>query len=768
MKILQRQIFREVLSHTLLGLLLFTFILFLRDTTRLLEIFLRETALGSTVAYLSLLTFPALLTFSIPMSVLVGILIALSRMSSQGEVTALRASGIGIRIFFLPLGTLAILACAIGLYVSAYLFPRANRARVELEREIGLKRVSAQVQPRVFEERFPNLILYVQDSISGSQPIWKGIFLADLSNPSVPKVTMAREGVLLSDDRENLLQLHLVQGHIHEAVPESQEYSLASFSETDIPIRLPPPPPPSVKPNAQRYTWELYRILPDSPEWLEARLEFHRRFALPFATLFLSLIGIPLGLSSHKGGKSSGIVLTLLVVLAYYSLFIGGISLARQGWLPAWAGVWSANLLFGLGGAFLLARVDRVSRLSSWLAVVGDFQDLLVRWLISPGVKNRRNSSIAGPSLRIDSRWPFILDTYVAKTFLFYLALVLGAFLLLTDVVTFFLDLLNDVIRNHIPASMVLGYFLHLTPYLLYLTAPLAVLVAILVSFAVLSQRNEITAVKASGISLYRLTVPILLLSSLLSVGLFFFEYSYIPSANRRQDAIRNQIKGRPAQTYFRPDRRWIFGQGPRIYYYNFFAPAERVLGGITVFELDPASFQLTRRISAARAHWEASLGGWVFEDGWVRRLRRDSLESFESFQIRLFPEFSEPPSYFLKEVKQSSQMNFLELRRYLQDLRQSGFDVVPLDVQLHKKFSFPSFALIMALIGLPFAFSFGRRGALTGIAVSLAIAIVYWGVSSLFEALGNLNELPPVVAAWSPNLLFGLGGLYLFLKIET
>jgi lipopolysaccharide export LptBFGC system permease protein LptF len=135
---------------------------------------------------------------------------------------------------------------------------------------------------------------------------------------------------------------------------------------------------------------------------------------------------------------------------------------------------------------------------------------------------------------------------------------------------------------------------------------------------------------------------------------------------------------------------------------------------------------------------------------------------------VRVFPELQEEPAYFRKEVRQSSQMNFIQLRAYLQDLKQSGFDVVPLTVQIHKKFSFPLFAIIMALLGMPFAFSMGRKGALTGIALSIGIAISYWAVSSLFEALGNLNELSAVAAAWSPNLIFGLSGLYMFLRIET
>ncbi|MBI3895221.1 MAG: LptF/LptG family permease [Acidobacteria bacterium] len=770
MRILHRQILKEVFSHGLLGLVLFTFVLFLRDTTNLLALLLRESALWGQVAHLTLLAFPPLLTFTIPMAVVVGILIGLSRMASDGEVTALRACGMSGRTFLLPLGLVIGLGCSIGVFLSAYMAPYANQKRMEIERQIGLRQIPTELQPRVFEERFPNLVFYVREVTNGTNLDWKGIFVADISSPTGPKVTLAQEGLLLSDPSQNQLQLHLVQGSSHETGQQPNEYSIATFSETDIPIRLPPPPPPSVKPISRRPTAELYRVPQSSPEGLDARLEFHRRLALPFATLFLSLVGIPFSLAPRKGGKSTGVVLTLFMVLVYYSLFIGGISLARQHWLPPWLGVWGADLLFGLAGVFLLARLDRITPAFGWLASLAERSRALQRWFSSRRSREEGLSTIIQqqPALWAAPNFPRILDRYIAKSFLFYLTVILAALILLTDIVTFFLDLLNDVIRNQIPAVLVLDYFVSLTPYLLYITAPLAVLIAVLVSFGILNQSNEITAVKASGISLFRLTLPIFLLSTLLSAALFLFDHLYIPAANRHQDAIRNRIKGRPAQTYYRPDRKWIMGEDPRIYYYNFFEPTEQVLGGITVFELDPETFQLTRRISAQRAHWEPSLQGWVFQEGWVRKLHKNSVQEFQQFQVQVFPELREPPSYFLKEVKQSSQMNFLELRRYLQDLQQSGFDVTPLSVQFHKKFSFPVFVLIMTLIGLSFAFSLGKKGALTGIAVSLGIAIVFWGISSLFEVLGNLNELPPLAAAWSPNLLFGLGGLYLFLKIKT
>jgi LPS export ABC transporter permease LptG/LPS export ABC transporter permease LptF len=713
------------------------------------------------------LSFPPLLSFTIPMAVLLGILIGLSRMSSEGEVTALRAAGISVRAFALPVGAVAVLGCAGALYCSAYLSPLANRLRVQVEREIGLRQISAELQPRVFEERFPNLVLYVQDAVRGPQPAWRGIFLAEVSDPSRPKITVAQEGVLFRSPNQDQLQLHLVQGTIHETGDSPGEYSLATFSQTDIPVSLPPPSPTSVKPNVQRTSAELARAPVSDAQGIEARIELHRRFALPLAALFLTLIAVPLGLFSTKGGKSSGFVLTLLVIVAYYSLLVGGSSLARQGWLPIWLGVWGANLLFGACGMLLLSRADQVSSGFGWLLAVEE----RVGGLFSSTLRKRprRTGASAAEASRLPRlAVPWILDRYVVRSFLFYLLIVVVTLVLLTEIVTFFLDLLNDVIRNQVPFSTVLDYFVYLTPEIVYVTMPLGVLIAVLVSFAILAQDNEITAAKASGVSLFRLTLPVLVTAAVLSLGLFLFEHFYVPAANRHQDAVRNQIKGRPAQTYYRPDRKWIVGESSRIFYYSFFEPNERVLGGVTVFELDPVTFQLNRRVSAGRARWEPSLNGWVFEDGWVRELRPAAVDSFQQFPVRFFPEFHEAPSYFLKEVRQSSQMNFLELGEYVADLRRSGFDVTPLSVQLYRKFSFPSFALIMALIGLPFAFTMGKRGALTGIALGLVIAIVFWVTNSLFEALGNLNELPPLAAAWSPNLLFGLGGLYLFLRIKT
>ncbi|HEY3740178.1 MAG TPA: LptF/LptG family permease, partial [Bryobacteraceae bacterium] len=132
------------------------------------------------------------------------------------------------------------------------------------------------------------------------------------------------------------------------------------------------------------------------------------------------------------------------------------------------------------------------------------------------------------------------------------------------------------------------------------------------------------------------------------------------------------------------------------------------------------------------------------------------------------FSELQEPPDYFMREAKQGKQMNYLELQRYIAELSQSGFDTTQLQVQYHKKFSTPLFALIMALIAVPFAFSSRKGGAMPAVALSIFIALAYIAVNQLFEQMGNLNQLPAQIAAWAPDSLFALAGLYFTARIRS
>ena len=296
-------------------------------------------------------------------------------------------------------------------------------------------------------------------------------------------------------------------------------------------------------------------------------------------------------------------------------------------------------------------------------------------------------------------------------------------------------------------------YLFWLSPQLIYEMLPVSVLVAVLAAFGVMSKQNEITAFRACGVSLFRLAAPILLGSTLLSGGLFAFDFYYVADANRRQDALRDQIKGRATQTYARLDRKWIMGyNSSRIFNYKYFDPAglESSMFETSVFELEPKTFRLQRQVYARRAHWSAPLKTWVFEDGWSCEYKGPNCEVYSPFQATTFRELTEPPEYFLKEALKDQQMNFLQLDHYIKDLQRSGFEgTVKLQVRLYRKFAVPLFALMMAMIAIPFGFLVGNRGAMAGVGMSLGIAVGYLGIGQLFEKLGDAGQLGPVTAAW-------------------
>lgn len=813
MRILTRYILREILAPTLIGCALFTFILFMPQLPRILEIVVRSSSTWTDVMEVFLFTLPNLLRVTIPMAVLVGILLGLSRLAADSEVIAMRSSGLGIGYLVRVSSIVAVGGTLLGLGNSLYLAPRANQAILAMQRSLETQQASYEIQPRVFYEDFKNAVLYVQDVRSGAGASnWRQVFMANVTDPANPIVTTAASATVASSANTQELMMRLRNGARYETVAgDPGQFNISTFATTDMPLSL-----------GQQSSIRLGRLetaiyaLPMHALLKRARgpgarrylIEIYDRFSFPFACLVLMLVGVPLGASSRRGGKSSGFVFTILLVFIYYFLSATGTALGRENKLPVFLAVWSANLIFAAAGLFLLWQMVTGGRalaaVSDGIARLGrqkrseDNQEN--RW--EPSESNLTESNLAKSSRPESNRpesnrpgssltraleklhprsrpaksrgvFPRILDAYVVREFFGLFLLVLAAFVVLMIISTFF-ELVGDILRNHIPLITVGEYLANLTPSMLYQIAPLAVLIAALVTFGVLNRNSEIVAMKATGISLYRLVVPIVSIAAILAVCLFFFDQYYLPQANRRQEALRNVIKGRPPQTFLHPEQQWIFGEKPlpgepgRIFYYRFFDPARNEFANVSVFEFNRSTFALTRRIFARRAVWDPLTAAWSFEDGWMRNIDGANVTAYKTFERASFPELHASPDYFKKEDWQSQEMNFSQLRRYIGDLRQSGFDTMRLRVELWHKLAYPLVAVIMAVLAIPFALSMGRRGSLTGIAVAIAVALAYWVVDGLFGAMGAVNYLPAVLAAWSSDVLFALIGGYLLLRTPT
>jgi LPS export ABC transporter permease LptF/LPS export ABC transporter permease LptG len=776
MRILDRYIVREVFRHAFLGLIVFTFVFFVPQLVRLMELFVRHSGSGVQVLTLFLCIFPAVFVFTVPMATLIGVLLGLGRMSADSEIIALTALGIGRRRILLPVGVLALTGAVVTLTMTTWLGPLALRTFRSLQADLITSQISFQLQPRVFDERFPRMVLYVND-VSGSGTQWHGVFLAQTGGEGGSQVTLAEKAIVIAEPKQGKLELHLQGGTTHEFSREDADhYSVTAFGQSDWPIEfsgLTAAAPRQLN-NPERSVSELWND--NGPGWREARVEFHRRFAFPIACFAFALIAVPLGAQPRRGGRAAGALLAVILIASYYLLTVMGANFARQGTLTPGVGAWAANAIVFVLGLVLLPRMGQFRGENRWLRPINYLKSrkrLLRRRRAQARAKTATANGVNGEHLpqevlsRSSGSFPQLIDIYVLRRFLYYFVLLMGAFVFLFETFTFF-ELLDDIARHRVPFLIVVDYFRYLAPYLLYQLAPLGALVAVLVTLGIMSKNNEIVAIKASGISMYRLAMPLLLAGLTLAVTMIVLDDTYLPYANQRQDALHNLIKGRPPQTYTHP-QRWIFGESSKIYNYDLFEPTQNLFGGLTVLEIDPVTFQVRRRVFASRARWSETQKVWVLEGSWVRDFAEGAIVRYEHLPpVASLPELTEPPSYFNREVRQAFQMSWRELRSYIDGLQRAGFDVSTLTVQWHEKIAFPLLAPVSMLLAIPFAFLVGTRGAVGGVALGLGFGVAYLSLARLLEAMGGVGQLPPFLAGWSPDIIFFFLGLYFFFKMPT
>ena len=774
MGILGRYVFREVLISSALGTFLATFVTFLHGSDGLFEQVAGSNASFWTIVTLFGWAIPPILPLTIPFGALVGILIGLGRLSSDGEIIAMRAAGVSSRKVIAPVLIFATLGVGFAAWASIGLTPKAARETARIITAMNANRLSAEIPPRVFDEDFPNRILYVGEVTVGKVPVWKPVLIVDVTPPEKrtsglkdkadgPLVTVAREAIAISDAHANRIQLSMKDSATHEmgkdgkANDSSAEHSLQALDAG-------PPSQATLRASAMN-TRELMSY--HGPDWLENKIELHRRFALPLACFVLAMLGIPIGITTRKGGKSAAYVNAIfLAFFCYYLSFITLVSFAKQRALPVEEALWLPNAVLGLLGLVFLTRME----LAGDKDLLTFFREVSASIWSAVKSKTARDDKKQSTSIFRFFLLPQLVDTYVLQSFLFYLGMLLASFVSLALIFNFF-ELMGDMVR-HSNLSTVLKYLFFLTPSLIYQLTPPSLLVAVLLTLGVLSKQNEITAFKACGVSLYRLAAPLLIASAIFSGLLFAFNYSYVPAANLIQTRLRNQIKDRKVESWLRADRKWTLGNDSRIYYYRYFDTTEKAMEDVNVFDLDPVSFRLEREIVAAKAQWNPALKTWVFHDGWATSFQGSFSKDYSAFhgplEPKSFSNLTERPEYFLKEATQDTQMNFIQLRDYIADLARSGFNTVKLQVQLHLKFSVPVLCFVMALIAIPFGFMVGNRGAMTGIGVSFGIAVSYLALGKFCEKLGDVSLLPPAMAAWAPDVAFALVGLYMFMRMRS
>ncbi len=345
-----------------------------------------------------------------------------------------------------------------------------------------------------------------------------------------------------------------------------------------------------------------------------------------------------------------------------------------------------------------------------------------------------------------------------------YLRVVALAFLALVGLfyISTFIDASDKLFKGTANGSMIMSLLVYRTPQFVYFVIPIAALLSVLVTFGLLSRTSELTVMKACGISLYRVALPIVVLSLLFSAALFALDQEILAQSNRRATAIDDQIRGRPPKTFNPLNRRWVIGHDGSIYHYGYFDPRREMLTSLTMYRLAPDAWRLTSQTYAATAEYR---GAWTGVNGWIQELHAGP-PRWRVFTREPLP--IESPEYFKTEDTEADLMTVAQLRRSVRELAATGANVVPQQVDLQRKLAFPFVTFVMTLLAVPFGVTTGRRGTLYGIGLGIVLALSYWFVMSVFVAIGKAGLLPPVLAAWTPNIIVSASAIYLLLTAKT
>jgi LPS export ABC transporter permease LptG len=775
---------KEIIPLVCMLFLILTTLVFAQQISRYSDLILSFQSSAEITRKLLLSIIPGISVITLPVSLLLGTVIACSRSSSDNELTAWQSLGISQRALASPFLAIGLAGTLASCYLSAYVAPAAQRTLKSLVAQILIQEANTRIKPHTFITNFPNLLLYVQN-VDPRTHDWLGVFLLQNEPGGATRLLTAERGQFRIESGSTLaLEAQLLNGVSLEysaqqaaapgaqtTLPSSQSASLFAKStvklvenqntgggaEKDFGLN---------KLNMMSLQ-EISRFAAEAAtdkERRQAEAEMHRRFAFPFACLTLTAMTFILAIQGRRfSTRPRTVIAVLFMALGFYLLLVMGQNFSLSGAIPVWLGVWFSNLLYG---AFIIqALISGKSPWSGFSFFVNSHGG--ARAAIAPepapsphyGRRSTARKSYRGFRVLSLNLINYLLVSEIAK----YFALAIMA-LLATSIIFTLFDLIPAIIKSGTPLPYAASYLAYLAPQLFYLMAPFALLVALLMSFNVLSRSNQLVVIASAGQNRMRTINAILMAAGALSFSLWALSNYALPHTNREQDERYNKIKGRQVEkTTIAFGRKWVFGKDDSIYSYQRLDPDDSLINA-SIYRLDNDRGLIRSATHFGRAA-QVNASTWRADNGWIDRITPDS--TIERKAIQSQPELikiNDGAGLFRRTTNESSKMSDWELRRHITQLKELGVTTLELQIELKKRIAFPFSCLILAVLAIPFisAKQARRSGPLISVALSVSIGLIFYLLSTLFEAVGKQNNLPVGMAVWGPHILFSAIGLYL------
>jgi LPS export ABC transporter permease LptG len=755
---IDRYILGALLPYTGLSLLILTVILLTQQAARFAEILGGADTPLRLVSEVILNLLPNILIFSIPMSVLTGTATGFSRLGSDSELVAMRAAGVGTWRILSPALLHGAGVCLLTLYTGFVWAPAAARNLTEVALQAALHRLESPVEPRSFYAGMPGKVVYVRDG-DREKGQWGRVFMHWLEKSGEVRLVTAGGGRLdTSGEQTELVLEDVVVTTLARRGGEGAEGAVTTEHSARLRIR-----DELLNLNRAQLFRKMREREPELEEmgWAELRAKaagsdknseravsaFHRRLSMCLAPLAFVLLGGSFGLKIGRGGRSVGVLASLVALVLYYLLALLGEQMWRAGLVSPIPGAWLAFGVSVLAGGAIIASYRRHFNFP--------------QRLFGRGAGGEAQGGRGGAARPRRSNPLGLLDRSIIGSLLKNFLLVLAALTSVFFIFTLF-ELLRFLAAGGNTATLVLRYLFFLLPYVWVAVTPVSMLLAVLITFALLARRSEAVSWWASGQSVYRLLVPCFLCAAGVGGALWVVQEELMPEANRRQNALRAQIRSGGVRKEPQTGRVWAAsGDLRRIYSFTPDGAAGRFEAPL-VFDFDERAVHLRRMVTGESARLAGGSrleieGAKVLElpGGQGARGGRESVEVSD-------------PEVFKYRLNSPHELDAGELSAYIKTLKRSAGDVQALSVALERKRAEPFSPLVMALVGAPLALAFGRRSAITALCAAVFIALTFLGVTSGLQQVGLGGLLPPSVAAWAPICIFAAVGLYFLARART
>ncbi|MFL6231304.1 MAG: LptF/LptG family permease [Pyrinomonadaceae bacterium] len=708
---------------------------------------------------------PGIILFSLPMAVLMGTATGFARMGSDSELVALQAAGLSRRKLAMPLLVAGVLLSGVTFYDAFWVAPASSREMRQLLLDAAAERLESPVQPGVFNTQMPGKVIYIRDG-DEERGEWGRVFIHWADPGGDLRLVTARTGRLdtSGDQTELVLNDALVttiqsEGHLSDSgvrkvlTERSEQFRLrlnngraALLNQVGRAV------------DYEEMGWGS--LLKSSREGSEsqrrtARYSLHKRLALAITPLPFVLLGIGLGARAKRGGRASGASYALVCMVFYYLLLLGGDYLVRAGLSSPVVGAWLASTAAGIIGLILIS-LNRERGLRFGFTFRGRGSAATQRGV--GGTEPRRNRlSLLG-----------LLDRSVLTSLIANFVLSLSSLVAVFLIFTFF-EMLRFVAANGSQAKLIPPYLFYLIPFALTGTVPIATLLTVLITYALMARRSEAVSWWASGQSLYRLSLPSLSFALCVCGAVWLIQEKVLPAANVRQEALRIRIRGGVVSADAPAGFHWLAASEQELYSYKF-GEDGRVLNEPVVYRFDGEGVHLTELVRGEIAR--QSPGGGIT----IERARRlaDLDRPAQGVKATTTPSLTNdnvPFAEFKPQLKPPTDYDTYTLSMFLISLGgrdRTSQQFLSFAVTFWRRQVEPLSPLIMWLNALPLALAFGRKSAVRPLMFAVVIGLTYWLGMSLFAQLGMHGLIQPFVAVSVAPLFFMLLGVYFFSRART